>query len=323
MSAKTNHFKIGVFVLAGVAILLAGLFAFGARSYLEKKTLYETYVQGTVEGLSVGSPVKLRGVEVGHVTKIGFTWNEYPGQGTNALVLVQFEIRDDVLPASSRDDGGKLLEEQINNGFRARVKGQGITGTSIVSLDIVDPKLYPPIKVTWTPRHYYIPSAESQFSQMVTSIEKSLRSLEKLDFGKLGEVLEKDLVAVDRLLQQLEGFDFAKMGTNISTLFVDLRETNGKLQAFIDTTKDTVEGMKLETVAKNAHELLVELRGVVGKVEPVLQSLEEAPLSETLVNARRATENLNDVLRDLKQYPSGFFFGEPPPPAKSVDPGRK
>jgi len=37
MSAKTNHFKLGVFVLAGIALLVAGILAFGARSAFEKK----------------------------------------------------------------------------------------------------------------------------------------------------------------------------------------------------------------------------------------------------------------------------------------------
>ena len=33
MSAKTNYFKLGLFVLGGVVLFIAGLLAFGARHY--------------------------------------------------------------------------------------------------------------------------------------------------------------------------------------------------------------------------------------------------------------------------------------------------
>src|SRR5689334_23297649 len=128
MSAKTNHLKIGLFVLIALGLLLGGLFAFGVRSHLEPKTDFETYVTEDVEGLSVGSPVKLRGVPVGQVTRINFTWNDYP-DGGKGYVVVEFEIKDSVspLPAGVERDG--KLQTEIRKGLRARIKGQGITGT--------------------------------------------------------------------------------------------------------------------------------------------------------------------------------------------------
>src|ERR1044071_6590971 len=138
MSAKANHLKIGVFVLVGLGILLAGLFAFGARSYFQEKAQFETYVAGDVEGLSVGSVVKLRGVPVGKVTKIGFTWSEYPEARTGRFIVVQFEINTQVAPPGKKDHQ-EIIENEVNRGLRVRVKGQGITGTSILSLEYVNP----------------------------------------------------------------------------------------------------------------------------------------------------------------------------------------
>src|SRR5262245_263258 len=97
MSTKTNNLKIGVFVLIGLVLLLGSLFALGVRSQLEPKSDFETYVTEDVEGLSVGSPVKLRGVPVGQVTRINFTWNDYP-DGGKGYVVVEFEIKDSVSP---------------------------------------------------------------------------------------------------------------------------------------------------------------------------------------------------------------------------------
>ena len=77
MSEKANQLRIGIFVVLGVAILLAALFLFGIRSAFQPTYTLETYVPTDVEGLSVGSVVKLRGVAVGKVTEIGFSWNMY------------------------------------------------------------------------------------------------------------------------------------------------------------------------------------------------------------------------------------------------------
>ena len=83
MSEKASQFRIGIFVTVGVAIVLVALFLFGIREAFQPKDMFETYVIGDVEGLSVGSVVELRGVAVGKVTQIGFSWNLYQvGQPT-------------------------------------------------------------------------------------------------------------------------------------------------------------------------------------------------------------------------------------------------
>ena len=62
MSEKASQFRIGLFVVLGVAIVLAGLFVFGIRSAFQPTYMFETYTTGDVDGLTVGSVVKLRGV---------------------------------------------------------------------------------------------------------------------------------------------------------------------------------------------------------------------------------------------------------------------
>src|SRR6202142_2262712 len=57
-----EQLQLGLFTLGGLLLLVAGLLAFGARSYFVRTSLFETYVAGEVPGLSVGSPVELRGV---------------------------------------------------------------------------------------------------------------------------------------------------------------------------------------------------------------------------------------------------------------------
>src|SRR5579859_4080848 len=91
MSAKTHHFRIGLFVLAGAALFVGALFAVGLKAYFGKRDVFETYVTGKVENLSVGALVKLRGVTIGKVSSIDFAGAEYP-QYREQLVIIQFEV---------------------------------------------------------------------------------------------------------------------------------------------------------------------------------------------------------------------------------------
>jgi len=322
MSVKTNNFKLGLFVLAGIALSILAILAFGARTRFQKRTNMETYIDDEVQGLSVGSPVELRGVPVGKVTRINFTWNAYPETNSN-YVLVEFEVRDDVSPLPPGEARHEMLQNEIKKGLRARVKAQGLTGTCILSLEYVNPANYPPPEVPWTPRNSYIPSAPSQFNQLLASIEKSLRNFEQLDLARISKSLDRDLAGIERILEQAEQVDFDALSTNANGLLLELRDTNQKLKGLVATAQGTVKGLNLEKLSTDADTLLSEVRDTLQKLQPGLANLDFNSLNETLASTRRAIQTFDDVLRKLQEYPSGFIFGQPPPPAKSVQrPGK-
>src|SRR5690349_5552827 len=70
MSAPTNHWKLGLFVVVGFLLGLTSIVYLGARS-LQKETIrYNSYLDEAVTGLDVGSPVRFRGVTIGSVSVI-------------------------------------------------------------------------------------------------------------------------------------------------------------------------------------------------------------------------------------------------------------
>jgi hypothetical protein len=54
-----------------------------------------------------------------------------------------------------------------------------------------------------------------------------------------------------------------------------------------------------------------------------LANLDFDALNQTLDNASRTLHEADDVLFELKQYPSGFILGNPPVPIKNVQPPAK
>src|SRR5258708_15365338 len=77
MSAQANFFKIGIFVIGATIALVFLLVMLGAGKLFQSKIVIETYFNESVQGLDLGSKVKYRGVIVGEVKSIGFTYTRY------------------------------------------------------------------------------------------------------------------------------------------------------------------------------------------------------------------------------------------------------
>jgi phospholipid/cholesterol/gamma-HCH transport system substrate-binding protein len=328
MSAKTNNFKLGLFTLFGLGLLLTGLLAFGTWSKFEKKSLFETYVPGDVSGLSVGSAVEFRGVRVGKVAGIGFSWNEYQDSQPGSVVVV-FEMRDDIFTGPS-GSGWQQLQSAVDHGLRARLKAQGVTGTCIVSLEYLDPAEYLPAKVSWTPRHTYIPSAPGLLGDLLESLQKVLHKVNRLDVSALTQLTETDLKSVSRVLDKVERVDLDALSTNANALLQQIRGSTSKIDNLIDDTDGTVKKLPLEKLTQdadklmqNADKLVAQVSDTVARLKPGLTSVDFDSLNQTVAEARQAIQNMNDVLNELKKYPSGFIFGQPPPRLKEVQPANK
>ena len=262
MSQPINNFKLGLFTLVGLALLVAGILAFGARSYFAPASPFETYMTGDVTGLSVGSAVQLRGVRVGRVTHIDFSWTEY-GLTQPNYVVVEFEMRNDITPRTPGAEPNALLETAIKRGLRARIRTTGITGPSILSLEYVNTNDFAPLEVPWTPMNTYIPSAPGEFGELLASLQKILHSAENLDFSAMNQLLQGDMKSAGHLLDKAGQFDFNGLSTNASALLADLQGSNARLKSLLQDTDDTVKKAQLERLTRDLDNFIGQLQDTV------------------------------------------------------------
>jgi phospholipid/cholesterol/gamma-HCH transport system substrate-binding protein len=96
-----SYFKIGLFVIAATVIGVIGVIVLGMGTIFQKQVLVETYIDESVQGLDIGSPVKFRGVQVGKVEQITLTNVQYPTRRRYVLVraglypsMFQLRLRD-------------------------------------------------------------------------------------------------------------------------------------------------------------------------------------------------------------------------------------
>jgi ABC-type transporter Mla subunit MlaD len=322
MSEKASQFRIGLFVALGVAIVLAALFLFGIRSAFQPTYMFETYSTGSVDGLSVGSVVKLRGVAVGKVTEIGFSWNMYE-VGNPACVVVRCKVEQAVSPEQWKADFPTQVQTLVDKGLRAVVQTEGITGSSIVALQNMDPKKYPPLKFPWKPKYWYVPSAPSELGRLLASVDRTLANLENFDVGGLSRRLDQVLVTADAALTKFQQLDVKAISSNANRTLSDADGAVLEIKGLVTDARQELQSMQLAAVGSDANRLLTNLDVRLGLLIDKLSAIDVRSLNDTLAGTRDAARSLNEALEELKRYPSGFLFGGAPPLAPVLEKEKK
>ncbi len=347
MSQKANYFKLGLFVIGAVAAGVAVLLIIGTGRWLKPRTLMETYFNESVQGLDIGSKMKYRGVVIGEVTRISFTYVKYeldkPMNQRKRYVLVEAQLEPRLVGGRAANDiaSPESSAIEVERGLRVHLAPQGITGTNYLEVDYVDPPA-PVLPIDWTPDAIYIPSTPSTVTTFVNAATEIIDRLHRLDIETIVANLNKLLVttnervasldtsAISQRTEQtlgkidktLDGIQSKRISDEAVGLLAELRQTNVELKAFMSDPA-------LRKLPSDTSAALAQVRGLVGDpklaqsiahMERTLGKLDrifgagEADLGTTFENLRQITDNLRDLTEDAKRYPSNVLFGAPPQP---------
>lgn len=298
-----NYFRLGLFVLVGVVLIIVVTLIFGAGNFNKKTTIVETYVTGSVTGLEVGAPARFRGVKIGSVTAIALSGSIYEKSKSVAdqkqYVVIRIEIvqRQDQTAEDVATEIGNLVQKNL----RARVKAAGITGVNYVEFDsITDAEIYPELAYDWKPTYPVIPSLPSQSDLLIAGIQKALHLADNVNLLSTQEKLNALIVNLNIQLNKLVVGDGKDQRGLVQTM-QDLNQLINNLNK-IATNKE------LEGVFTEASNSAIALR-------QKLQSMEgDSQLS--LEQIKQTAEQLNDLSRNLSRNPASLVLGAPPPQVK-------
>ena len=318
MSTKANHFKIGVFIISTIVLVVVCIIILSAGALTRDVISMETYINESVQGLSVGSPVKRRGVMIGSVKTISFVSQEY----TRSLTQPEFDkyskyvmVTMSIDRAAFPDVVGKydnLAREMIQQwvkktGLRLKLSYEGITGIAYLEVDYVDPVRFPPVELAWEPKSLYIPSAPSLFANFTQSIDSIFQVLDGIDFVEVAESVSKAFMTIDQAVKDVQ---VEKLRQEMLGLMGDLRETNQSVLAMVKQPEDVEKPIRIpDTIAR--------LDRTLDRMDKFVMS-QESELYEIITNIREATENLRDLTGSAKEYPAQFIFGSPPTRSETV-----
>jgi paraquat-inducible protein B len=202
--------------------MLAAVVVFGSGLFMQKKLYFETYFDGSVTGLTVGSPVELRGVRIGRVEKIVFVRDEYelearPSEAPSyqQYVMVLCSVRRDNLPEDSDEERMVRLKVMVARGLRVRLSPNLLTGQAYLEADYVDPLRFKVLDIGWKPRNPHVPSAPGEFETLKDSVDKVLFRLQELDIDKLVVAVERVLTSLDTAIADARIPEISKEATDL------------------------------------------------------------------------------------------------------------
>lgn len=351
MSLKANYFKLGLFVIGAIVSAAALLIIIGSGRAFQQKITIETYFNESVQGLDIGSKVKYRGVVIGEVTRISFTYVKYqqdkPMSERLRYVLVEAQLQPKLLGGrvAAEITGAESMPAEVERGLRVRSAPQGITGTNYLEIDYVEPPPALPA-IDWTPDNAYIPSTPSTVTALINSASEIMDRLHKLDvegtvanLNRLMVTTNDRIAAIDtRTLSQradralakiestLDNLATKKLSDEAVALLAELRVTNVEL-------KKTLANPALQKLPDDAAAAVARVRAIVddpnlpktiGHLSQTLGRLDrilgagESDIAVTVENLRQITDNLRDLSEDTKRYPANVIFGAPPSPPERV-----
>jgi len=348
---KFSYFKIGIFVISAIVIGVLGVVVLGAGAIFQKKNIAETYIDESVQGLDVGSPVKFRGVPVGRVEDISLTSAAY--RTRLQYVLVRMSISSNMFQFPLNNPRSPELRAALDRGFRIRIAPQGLTGVAYLEADYLDPERNPSLQIDWQPDYPYIPSARSRITRLSEAVERILRNFSDIDISQLSQSLDKSLVAMSKLA---ESANLDKIGGQASGQLQELRATNrqitllvsnpdlknaisdvsagaGRARQIIEKAEKPVNQFladmpqatdslnrlvkRLDAVANDLPQTSAELRQTIQRMNRLIAG-QQRDIEQTMSNLRAVSENMKEITESSKKYPSQVLFGGPPPPAKSM-----
>ncbi len=325
MSAKAHYFKIGVFTVVGILLAVLAVIVLGVGSLFEEKIWVESYFDESVQGLSIGAPLRFRGVTIGSVEHIGFLRNEYNNLSEEdrfrygTYILVRVGIKD-LFPGRSEEERRTELVRRVENGLRVRLTSQGVTGVVFLEADYYDPKDYPPLDIAWTPKTLYVPSGRSTVTVLGVALNKIAKDLEQAQVHKVTADLDRLILSLTRVADDTDMKQLsAQAGQAMAEVQGALHQarsllSNPNIQKILSDAAATASELSL--ASKQLPGTVMRLDSTVRRVDHLIAGKSQ-DIDEILANLRVVSADLRELMTNAKRYPSQVILGEPPSHAKS------
>ena len=257
------------------------------KDFINYVFLFDT----NVSGLIAGAAVEYRGVRIGTVLDVPF--NGISAEVLSSLDAPYVPVRARIEPqrlnelgtsdAISLERWHQLLGGRIDNGLRATLKiGNYVNAAKIINIDFIDNP--PPFTLTKLENYRLFPTAADGFDNIESKVGTILDNLSQLPLNNTFEQLGRTMEEANETLRQLQA-----VSKSVKQL-LDKSETQ-QLPADLSATINELN-LTLETYQAN---------GQIGR-----------PLRENMVSLGRALNELQPLLRQLRENPNTLIFDSAP-----------
>jgi len=288
----TSSFFIGLFVLIGLVAIVGSIIWLGSSQFLTERKMYVTYIDGSVQGLEQGSPVKYQGLPVGNIAKL-----DIAPDGKLIEIVMSLDPKIAITPTK-----------------RVSPEMSGIAGGKYILLYEANPtdtqalNLHP--ELSFRTKYPVIPSAPSTIDEFTLAAKDILAEMRQIRFSEISREVIFSLHSLSALINN----------SDIKTSLANLRKSSesiNKFMAQLDTTK-AIDNIIATTYSINKSS--DELNKTILDLEKKVNELQIAQFMDKVYNDYDTTLgvvnssvrklstrsdifflNLNSLLEDLKQ----------------------
>lgn len=321
MTKQSSNVLIGAFVSGAVVLVVGAVMMFGSGSFFQDKNLFVLHFKGSVKGLSVGSPVVLRGVKVGSVRDIRINATS---NSRNFSIPVVIELGKDlvIIPDDSSpgdvDQSGEIpphdtshqisvaekIKGLIDQGLRAQLEMQSmVTGQLLVGLDFHPEK---PARLSGQKSDYpEIPTIQTDIEEFTQKIKQV--PIEEL-FNKIFSIISsvEHSLNAESIGQLLNSTSLAlKSINNIS------ESLDAHLPSMASDMEETIKSAKI--LMQNSNHQVIAISNSLNQTISEIQTLVNAATGQLESTGTAINATVNDTNRLLASIRS-----EVPPISRSV-----
>lgn len=201
MPRQPNRKLIGLFLVGGIIVFLAIMAA------LLKNKLYTPagnevvmYFDESINGLGVGSPVVLKGVKIGEVSKIDIMVNT---ETLDFSIPVYVKMNTKGITSTIRyKNGREVLDALVEKGLRARLASQSyVTGQLMIELEMLPNT---PISYHAGTKVLEIPTALSALGELSRGLQKMPLAEGVKNFNDFFKGLNQSMPEINKIIEDVE-----------------------------------------------------------------------------------------------------------------------
>lgn len=287
MSRKANPAVIGVFVVAAVALMTAAIIIFGKGQLFRETGEWVLYFDGSIKGLSRGSPVVFQGVRIGEVKNIRLLIDKDNNLHTPVYVAldsthVTFEKKH-----LKKKEIFQNTQSMIDRGLRAQLQLQSlITGQLLVQLDF-----HPEKKARFVAPDGPIPE--------IPTIRSTVQELSKIVENLPLEDIVKNIHGITQKLDKLLSSE------EIGQSFAAIRDTAQRAEEILDKLDKQIDPIseQAQCVMRSADKLMTDNNEKLGTL---LAEIEKTSAT-TRASVVKLTTELSEITRKTDEQLNHFL----------------
>ena len=293
MSKMANKSLIGAFVIGAIALAVISVIIFGSGKFFRKQLEFIMYFQGSIKGLSVGSPVIFRGVKIGEVKDISLRVRP---SDLSFFIPVILEID----PSRIQTEGTRAkpyenIQTMIDKGLRGQLQSQSfVTGQLAVGIDFYPDK---PAKLVGLDKKYH------EIPTVPTPIEELQKTIQDLNPKELAEKVKSTLDGIERAVNSPEIQKTLKsVSAAAEEARVMVKNVNGQITPLASNLNETVKDAQklVQNLDRQMTTLLPSIEGTMKDAQKLVQHV-DTRIDPMAANAEEAMKGINSLVnKDVK-----------------------